>query len=72
MRYGSAVMRKALLLIVAVGLIAGGTYLLAQSLAHPNVYSVLRGAGVAVIFVALGAYLLWDDFVKDRFRRPKT
>ena len=62
-------MRKLLLLILAIALIAGGLYLLAASMAHPNVYSVLRGAGVAVVFIGLGAYLLWDDFVRGRFRK---
>ena len=49
------VMRKALLFIFAIALLAGGAYLLAISLMHPNFYSVVRGAGMAVIFIGLGA-----------------
>ena len=63
-------MRKALVFIVAIGLLAGGAYLLAISLAHPTFYSVLRGAGIAVVFLGLGAYLLWDDFIVHRIRKP--
>jgi threonine/homoserine/homoserine lactone efflux protein len=62
--------RKALLLLVALALIAGGAYLFAQTLSHPNFYTILRTAGMA-IFIALGAYLLWDDFVKPRWRRTR-
>ena len=65
-------MRKALLFIFAIALLAGGAYLLAISLMHPNFYSVVRGAGIAVIFIGLGAYLLWDDFIgrPNRGRKP--
>lgn len=64
-------MRKALLVLVALALIAGGVYLLAAAISHPNFYTILRTAGMAVIFIALGAYLLWDDFAKPRSRRTR-
>jgi hypothetical protein len=41
-------------------------------LGHLTFYSLVRGAGMAVIFIALGAYLVWDDFLGDRFRRTKS
>ena len=59
-------MRKTLLLVFSVALIAAGAYLLARSMVHPNVYSVVRGVGIAVTFIALGSYLVWDDFLKRR------
>lgn len=65
-------MRKALLVVLAVALLVAGGYLLFMALSHPNVYSILRGGGVAVIFVALGGYLLWDEFGKDFVRRTKA
>lgn len=61
-------MRKALLFIVAVAFIAGGIYLLTRTFSHPNFYTIFRTAGIAVIFIALGGYLLWDDFLRDRLR----
>ena len=64
-------MRKALLLLFAVALMTAGAYLLFRSLSHPTVYSILRGDGIAVTLIALGEYLLWDDFLRQRSRRTR-
>jgi hypothetical protein len=65
-------MRKAFLALFAITLMAGGVYVLGRSLDHPNFYSIVRGAGMAVIFIAMGGYLVWDDFLKQHFRRRKS
>src|ERR1700740_1410866 len=57
-------MRKTLFLVFLVALMPPVAFLFARSMVHPNVYSVIRGAGIAVTFIALGSYLVWGDFLK--------
>jgi hypothetical protein len=55
-------MRKRLLLVLSVAMLAGGVYLLATELLwveQRNGLTVLMG----LMLVAFGAYLLWVDFV---------
>jgi len=65
------VARKIILVLFSTGLIGCGVYILVASLAHPNFYGILRGAGPAIILMALGGYMLWDDFVTPYFRKPR-
>jgi hypothetical protein len=56
--------RKILLLLFSIGLIGAGAYVLALCLAHPNFYTLLRGAFGAIFLIAMGVFLLWDDFLR--------
>jgi hypothetical protein len=60
------VLRKVLLFLFASTSMCGGGYLLFRCLEHPSIYGVLRGGGIATIFIGLGGYLLWDDFISPR------
>ena len=64
----SSILRRTALFLFACAALGGGGYLLFLSLQHPNIYSLLRGAGTGGILIALGGYLLWDDFVRPRRR----
>jgi hypothetical protein len=59
-------MRKVILLIITVAMIAGGLYLLAAELLWARIiyFKVVIGAAV---LLTLGAYLLWNDFVGPLF-----
>jgi hypothetical protein len=64
----SSILRKGALFLFACAALGAGFYLVFLSLEHPNIYSLLRGAGTGGILIALGGYLLWDDFVRPRLR----
>ena len=59
-------MRKALLFVIATAMVAGGLYLLAAELLWASViyFKFVIGGGA---LVALGAYLLWEDFILPLF-----
>jgi hypothetical protein len=58
--------RKALLLVISVGLIAGGLYWLAVQLFFaPVLYARWLLSGALPVFI--GAYLLWEDFIAPLF-----
>jgi len=59
-------MRKALLLIISIAMIAGGLYLVAAELlwATRIYFKVVIGGGA---LMSLGAYLLWEDFIGPLF-----
>ena len=56
--------RRILLLLFSLGLIGAGADIFALCLVHPNYYTLLRGAFGAIFLVALGVFLLWDDFLR--------
>ncbi|HZB92340.1 MAG TPA: hypothetical protein VE397_12915, partial [Stellaceae bacterium] len=60
------VLRRILLFLFASASLCGGGYLLFLCLEHPSIYGMLRGGGMAAIFMGLGGYLLWDDFISPR------
>jgi hypothetical protein len=64
----STFLRKGALFIFACAAIGAGGYLLCLSLVKPSWYSLLRGGAVGAILIALGGYLLWDDFIRPRGR----
>jgi len=57
-------MRKGLLLLFATGLLAAGAYVLSLCLAHPSIYNILRTGFGAAFLLAMGGFLLWDDFIR--------
>ncbi len=57
-------MRKILLFLFATGLLAAGAYVLSLCLAHPSIYNILRTGFGAAFLLAMGGYLLWDDFIR--------
>jgi hypothetical protein len=61
--------RRILLFLFASALLCAGGYLLFVCLEHPSFYGMLRAGGVAIVFVGLGGYLLWDDFISPRLQR---
>jgi hypothetical protein len=61
--------RQVFVLAFGVGLMAVGGVILRACLGHPTIYGVLRGGFMAVFFVGLGGYLVWDDFVAPLVRR---
>ena len=66
------VLRRVLLFLFASASLCGGAYLLFLCLEHPSPYGILRGAGMAAIFIGLGGYLLWDDFIKPRVSQGRA
>jgi hypothetical protein len=55
-------MRKALLLVVASAMVAGGlAVLFSEFFWSPRIYFLAVSAGAAL--VAVGGYLLWEDFL---------
>lgn len=61
-------MRRILLLLFAVVLIASGVYLMLSSAAHLSIYGLARGIGPGAILAGLGGYLIWDDFLAPLLR----
>jgi hypothetical protein len=59
-------LRRTVLFLFASALLGAGGYLLFVSLEHPNIYSLLRAGGIAVVLIGLGSYLVWDDFIRPR------
>jgi hypothetical protein len=63
-------MRKALLFVIAVAMIVGGVWWLVgeQFIAQIIHFKLVIAS---TILMALGAYLLWDDFMKHPDLEPK-
>ena len=59
--------RHGVILLFAIALLAVGAIVLLACLKHPTVYGVLRGGFGAAFLMALGGYLIWDDFIAPRF-----
>jgi hypothetical protein len=62
-REGIGIIRRIILFMMAALMVAGGGYLIfVQLFVAPFIY--LRVLGVAGTLLALGLYLLWDDFIR--------
>ena len=61
-----SMIRHALILVFALGLVTCGGIVAVAVLRHPGVYAVLRGGAGAAFLIGLGLYLVWDDFVAPR------
>jgi hypothetical protein len=57
-------MKRVLLLAFAMALICAGVYMLMSTVAHPSLFGIARGGFGAVVWIGLGGFLLWDDFLK--------
>ncbi len=64
-------MRQVFILMFGLGLLAVGGVVLLACMRHPTVYGLLRGAFGALFLMALGGYLIWDDFVAPSMRRQQ-
>jgi hypothetical protein len=63
--FGSeADMKRVLLLAFAMALICAGIYMLMSTVSHPSLFGIARGGFGAVVWIGLGGFLLWDDFLK--------
>jgi|SoimicMinimDraft_12_1059740.scaffolds.fasta_scaffold33404_1 hypothetical protein len=63
-------MRKALLLVVASAMVAGGlAVLFSEFFWSPRIYFLAVSAGAAL--VAVGGYLMWEDFLAPALGRIK-
>jgi hypothetical protein len=63
-------MRRVLLLAFSLLMVIGGAYFLIVSLQHPTPYGMLRATLPAVFWIGLGAFLLWDDFLRPGKSKP--
>jgi hypothetical protein len=70
-RAGRLHARHGMILLFAVCLLTGGVVILVASLAHPNVYGILRGGAVGAFLIGLGGFLLWDDLIVKLLRHKQ-
>jgi arginine exporter protein ArgO len=61
--------RKAILFLFSIALICAGAYVFSLFLRHPSLATLFRVGFGAVFLMALGAYLLWDDFLQPMIRQ---
>lgn len=64
-------MRRLLLFLFSIGLLGAGVYVLSICLRHPTIYGMLRIGFGAMFLIALGGFLLWDDFAKHHIGLPR-
>src|SRR5262249_19937396 len=68
---GMTPIRRIILFIMAALMIAGGGYVIVMQLFYaPFIY--LRVVGGAGTLLALGAYLLWEDFIRPLIKRAPS
>ena len=62
-------MRRIILLLFAIALVGGGLAIVwSELVVAPTVY--WSGLAVGMTLAALGAYLLWDDFIQKLLAGP--
>jgi hypothetical protein len=59
-----AAMKRILLFAFSITLVCAGVYALISVVLYPSVYGVARGGFAALVWLGLGGFLLWDDFLK--------